>query len=314
MNENKPDYLKTYAQIEPVPVRWLWEPYIPMGKITLLLGESGSGKTGMALDLVTRLSNGSCLLDNTEIEKPMCSIYQITPSIFDDVIFKLSFWGANTENVMFLDEKAIGNLELDDKRIEEAIIKFRPALFVIDDFHWYFNKGYSNRIVERTRKYMKQLSKWAAKYDCAILILCKYTQKSALQTVSGTEILHLARSVLQINTDTKNPNVKTVTQTINKLSAPGKDIHFQLDANNHFIWFDPAIKSSEKANHSPTKTDAAVALLRGLLKNGMVPSNTIMESFHSCSAGERTLRQAKKQLGIKSIRKNGHWYWSLPDD
>ena len=45
----------------------------------------------------------------------------------------------------------------------------------------------------------------------------------------------------------------------------------------------------------------------------MVPSSVMVEALHTIDIGDRTIRNAKKELGIKAIRKDGQWYWALPD-
>ena len=47
--------------IESKEVEWLWKPYIPLGKLTIIEGDPGSGKTMLALQLASQLSNGVTL-------------------------------------------------------------------------------------------------------------------------------------------------------------------------------------------------------------------------------------------------------------
>ena len=49
------------SEITPKEVRWLWYPYIPFGKITLLQGDPGDGKSKLMLSLAALLSKGAPL-------------------------------------------------------------------------------------------------------------------------------------------------------------------------------------------------------------------------------------------------------------
>ena len=62
--------------IESKEVEWLWKPYIPLGKLTIIEGDPGSGKTMLALQLASQLSNGVTLPFFEEHKEPMNIIYQ----------------------------------------------------------------------------------------------------------------------------------------------------------------------------------------------------------------------------------------------
>ena len=67
------------SEIEPKEVKWLWYPYIPFGKVTLLQGDPGDGKSKLMLSIAALLSNGEPLPFTDEEEtEPMTIIYQTT--------------------------------------------------------------------------------------------------------------------------------------------------------------------------------------------------------------------------------------------
>lgn len=319
MSENRPDYLKTFSQVQSTDISWLWYPYIAIGKITLLLGDPEDGKSDMVLDLISRLSKGKSLPDGTAIKGPMRSMYQIPADCVSTVTEKLISFGANRSNIMFIDEHISGNLELDDPKIEEILIKAAPKFVVIDDFQRYISSGNSAHVIDRTKLYMRQLSKWATKYHCAVLIICQFTMKTgksrAYQSISCTEAINHARSVLQVETDTNNPDLKIIKHLKNNLGLKGENLYYQFDIDEKFCWRESSsIDTAEDKHPVMNKADAAACIVYQALKKGMIPSTTITEAFHSLSVGDGTLRNVKEQLGIKAVRKDGQWYWSLPDD
>lgn len=64
------------SEIEPKEVKWLWYPYIPFGKVTLLQGDPGDGKSKLMLSIAALLSKGEALPFTDEEVEPMTIIYQ----------------------------------------------------------------------------------------------------------------------------------------------------------------------------------------------------------------------------------------------
>ena len=89
------------SEIEPKEVKWLWYPYIPFGKVTLLQGDPGDGKSKLMLSIAALLSKGEPLpFTETEENEPMTIIYQTTEDDADDtVVPRFNSAGGNGENL-----------------------------------------------------------------------------------------------------------------------------------------------------------------------------------------------------------------------
>lgn len=126
MNVNVPLEVIKASEIEPKEVKWLWYPYIPFGKVTLLQGDPGDGKSKLMLSIAALLSKGEPLpFTETEETEPMTIIYQTTEDDADDtVVPRFNSAGGNGENLIFIkeDEKS---LSFGDNRIAEAIESVR---------------------------------------------------------------------------------------------------------------------------------------------------------------------------------------------
>ena len=117
------------SEIEPKEVKWLWYPYIPFGKVTLLQGDPGDGKSKLMLSIAALLSKGEALPFTDEEVEPMTIIYQTTEDDADDtVVPRFNSAGGNGENLIFIkeDEKS---LSFGDNRIAEAIEKYHATFF-----------------------------------------------------------------------------------------------------------------------------------------------------------------------------------------
>ena len=88
MNVNVPLEVIKASEIEPKEVKWLWYPYIPYGKVTLLQGDPGDGKSKLMLSIAALLSKGEPLpFTETEENEPMTIIYQTTEDDADDTVY-----------------------------------------------------------------------------------------------------------------------------------------------------------------------------------------------------------------------------------
>ena len=121
------------SEIEPKEVKWLWYPYIPFGKVTLLQGDPGDGKSKLMLSVAALLSKGEPLpFTETEENEPVTIIYQTTEDDADDtVVPRFNSAGGNGENLIFIreDEKS---LSFGDNRIREAIEMYHARAL----HHW----------------------------------------------------------------------------------------------------------------------------------------------------------------------------------
>ena len=77
--------LTLYSEVQSTDVRWLWYPFIAIGKITLLQGDPGDGKSTMMMNLIAELSTGGKTPDGCKIGAPQKVIYH-QMNMFEDFI------------------------------------------------------------------------------------------------------------------------------------------------------------------------------------------------------------------------------------
>ena len=100
------------------PVQWLWYPYIPIGKLTMVQGDPGDGKTTFVLAVIAALTKGEPLPECSSITEPMNVIYQTAEDGLSDTIKpRLVNTGADCSRVLVIDESH-GELSLCDERLE----------------------------------------------------------------------------------------------------------------------------------------------------------------------------------------------------
>ena len=154
-----------YSDVKTTNVRWLWYPFIAIGKITLLQGDPGDGKSTLMMNLIAELSTGGATPDGQAFGRPQRVIYQCSEDGVSDTIKpRLEKCGADCRNIAFINEEIHSGLTLDDERIRQAIIDFRPRLVVIDPIQAYLGSDSDLQIAGRARRLMHRLSLWASTY------------------------------------------------------------------------------------------------------------------------------------------------------
>jgi len=235
--------LTLYSEVQSTDVRWLWYPFIAIGKITLLQGDPGDGKSTMMMNLIAELSTGGKTPDGCKIGVPQKVIYQCSEDGVSDTIKpRLERCGADCRKIAFINEEVYNGLTLDDERIRQAIIEFRPRLVVIDPIQAYLGSDSDLQIAGRARKLMRRLGMWAAGYDCAIVLIGhlnkKEGSKGLYRSLGSIDVVAAARSVLQVERDAENRDIRIVHQIKNSLAPTAEDIRFSISADKGFRWLE----------------------------------------------------------------------------
>ena len=136
---DKEDDLKLIRmnEVEVEEIRWLWFPYIPFGKITVIQGDPGDGKTTVVLAIAAAMTTGAALPESKAAAEPMTVIFQTAEDGLSDTVKpRLVQSGADCGRVIVIDESE-KELSLSDFRIEQAIIQTGAKLFIIDPLQAY---------------------------------------------------------------------------------------------------------------------------------------------------------------------------------
>lgn len=319
-NKGEKGILTLYSDVQATSVRWLWYPFIAVGKITLLQGDPGDGKSTMMMHLIAELSKGGNLPDGKTIGMPQRAIYQCSEDGISDTIKpRLEKCGADCRNVAFINEETYSGLTLDDERIRQAIIEFRPRLVVIDPIQAYLGSDSDLQIAGRARRLMQRLGMWASMYDCAIVLIGHFNKKEGTKglyrSLGSIDIVAAARSVLQVERDAEKSDIRIVRQIKNSLAPSDGEIRFSITAEQGFKWLECEIKSDPSAEpETPvfeSKSEKAAYLIKKLPSGGDMRSREIYMRMSDEGISRRTAENTKKELGIRSYRKMRQWYWSM---
>lgn len=317
--------LTLYNDIMATSIDWLWYPYIAIGKITLLQGDPGDGKSTMIMNLLASISNGYQLPNGAATQNPQRAIYQCSEDNAGDTIKpRLEAANANCRCIAFINEDVFGNITIDDEKLRQAIIEFHPRIVVIDPIQSYVDNPADLLVTGKLRKVLRKIELWAKTYDCAIVLVSHLNKnegtKNLYRNLGSIDLVATARSVLQIEKDNDNPNHRIVHQIKNNIGPIGNDIHFEIDPQRGFRWLmdcehekvEEASQNNIVDNIPKTKQELAAVVLKKLLTNGAVESREIQHVLNQYGIGNKTMQNVKTALGIKSYRKMRKWYWVMP--
>lgn len=312
--------LLTMSDIRAEDVRWLWRPYLPRGKITIIQGDPGEGKTTFVLALTALLTRGFPMPGGGSPAPPMNVIYQTAEDgLADTVRPRLDALGADCSRVLVIDEGE-RELTLDDNRLAQAIRQTGAGLAVLDPLQAYLGNGVDMHRANEVRPIFKRLGQLAEQTGCAIVLVGHMNKmqgaKSAYRGLGSIDFRASARSVLLVGRSRDDDEQRIVVHDKSSLAPEGPAILFSLNSEASFHWdgFCDATAGELLSGSGPsaTKTRQAERLLLDLLAGGEMASDELLGRASMLGISERTLKIAKQNLSVTAVRRGGRWYSRLP--
>ena len=305
---SKPETVKIIrmSDVELTPVEWLWKPYLPFGKLSVLQGNPGEGKTYFAMHLAAACTNGK-LLPNMESMEPFNVIYQTAEDGLGDTVKpRLIEAGADLDRELVIDDSEV-QLTLSDERIEKAIVENNARLVIIDPIQAYLGADVDMNRANEVRPIFMRLGQVAQRTGCAILLIGHLNKAAGMQSLQrglgSIDIAAAVRSVMFIGKLKHDPTMRILTHEKSSLAPPGASLAFSLGDESGFRWVgeydittDEMLSGIEPQRE--TKTQQAKDLICALLAGGkQVLSEDIDKAALERDIPGRTVRDAKRELG-----------------
>ena len=317
-------------QVEVEKIDWLLYPFIPFGKVTIVQGDPGEGKTTMVLQIIAKLTKGEAVLpsgsdepaleEKTMVLEPVNVIYQTAEDGLGDTIKpRLLSAGADCSRVMVIDDNDQA-LTMMDARLEEAIIKTKARLVVLDPIQGFLGADVDMHRANEIRPLMKRVALLAEKYHCAIILIGHMNKnsngKSSYRGLGSIDFQAAARSVLIVGRIKDEPEIRVVCHVKSSLAPEGKSIAFRLDKDTGFEWigeYDISADDLLSGDNRGQKIHEAKEFLKEILVSGSVAQTKVAEEAESRGIKKKTLWNAKKELEIESVKIGNQWFWMLPE-
>jgi hypothetical protein len=323
----------TLADVTAEPVRWSWPGRIARGKLNLLAGEPGEGKSTMTLDLAARITRPDASMpDGVPAPDGSVLLLSAEDGLRDTIRPRLDACGADLQRVHALTatrdldgtERAL-ELGRDLPQLEVAIERYAPALVVIDPLSAYLGRADTWRDSE-VRSLLSPLASLAERNDCAVLgvlHLNKSVSSRVLHRIMGSiGFVAAARIVLAVARDPDDDTRRLLLPAKNNLAPPAETLAFRLE-DGRMVWEDGPVKGvtadsvlGESTVDRSERRDAE-AFLRELLADGEpMSASDVLKAAKSNGISERTLRRTKSRLHVRSklvgFGRDGQWQWWLP--
>ena len=317
-------------QVEVDKIDWLLYPFIPFGKVTIVQGDPGEGKTTMVLQIIAKLTKGEAVLpsgsDEPALEEktmdlePVNVIYQTAEDGLGDTIKpRLLSAGADCSRVMVIDDNDQA-LTMMDARLEEAIIRTKARLVVLDPIQGFLGAAVDMHRANEIRPLMKRIAVLAEKYHCAIILIGHMNKnsngKSSYRGLGSIDFQAAARSVLIVGRIKDEPEIRVVCHVKSSLAPEGKSVAFRLDKDTGFEWigeYDISADDLLSGDNRGQKIHEAKEFLKEILVSGSVAQTKVAEEAESRGIKKKTLWNAKKELEIESVKIGNQWFWMLPE-
>lgn len=317
------------SDVQREEVSWLWNDRIPRGKLTIVEGDPGEGKSFLSQAIAASITLGAGFPGDTKRREPETVIIMSAEDGLSDTIRpRLEDMGAALANVIALrgmtDEKGQeAFLTLNDLDvIEKAIVEFKPGLVIIDPIIAYVAGADTHRANE-VRALLAPLAALAEKHKCAILAV-RHLNKSAAKAYyrgqGSIDFLAACRSAFLVAEDPETPGQKVLCHIKSNLGPLTPSLTFSI-TDGRFLWGDESPLTAEMLLAIPiegaerNKLNEAKTFLEEVLANGAVGRDVIEREARGAGIPPATLNRAKTALGIKprKVSFESGWIWELPD-
>jgi len=329
------------STVRPVRVSWLWPGRIPLGKLTIIDGDPGLGKSVLTLDLAARVSRGLPMpfLEREagdDAEAAGVVLLSAEDGLEDTIRPRLDAAGADVGRILALDripDDCAGRLPVipdDVEYVRRAIHEVQAKLVIVDPLTAFLSGDTNSHRDQDVRRALHPLAKLADETGAAIVPvrhLSKAPGNNPLYRGGGSiGIIGAARSGLLVAKDPDNVDRRILASTKCNLAKPASSLAFELSAAENGAlrvgWIGESTLTADallavpKDDEDRNAVQEAVQVLQSVLADGPVPADDAKKEARKAGISERTIYRAKDILGVKSRKVSftgkGVWQWSLP--
>ena len=334
------------SDLSPEPIDWLWREYLPRGKVTVLAGAPGTGKTTIAMKIAATVSNGARWPDNSKSPRGEVLIWSGEDDLKDTLIPRLALAGADLEHVHFISTVT----DLDGRRSFDPardMAALRAQLSRIEHVHLLIDPivsavaGDSHRNAE-VRRSLQPLVDLAGELRCAVVGITHFTKgtsgRDPVERLTGSLAFGaLARIVLIAakprEGGEQGESPRLLLRAKSNIGPDGGGFEYQLNQgemtthpgiiSSSAVWGRKVtgsarelLDAAENLTGSEDQTEFAEAkcFLLEALADGPFEAKALFADASASGHSKATIKRAKKALGIESGKSGmkGGWFWTLP--
>jgi hypothetical protein len=334
------DDLVLVADVDRELVRWLWPGRIPLGKLVVLDGDPGTGKSTLTLTIAAKVSTGSPFPDGARPERADVILLNAEDDIGDTIRPRLEAAGADLARCWVLPDVQPDpdrpprppELPADVDAIEGMVKDKQAALVVVDPLMAFLAGQVDSHRDQDVRRVLASLTYMAGRTGAAVLVVRHMNkgQGSALYRGSGSiGIVGAARAGLLVAPDPDDDNRRVLAMTKSNLAKMPDALAYRLVDDERYscarvVWDGASRHTAADLVRPPVDEDQAPALaeavrvLEEILSDGPLAAGNVKKMAAQAGVKERTLDRARQVLGVTARRKGfgqgAHYEWSMPTD
>jgi putative DNA primase/helicase len=330
--------LESFGDVQSESVRWLWNQRIPLGKLTIFAGDPGKGKSLVTVDIAARLSRGALFPDGARCTLGDTIFLSAEDDAADTIRPRLDAAEADVSRIhrvkavrVMLGDGGTGesvfSLERDIEKLDDAIGKIPDTkLLVIDPVSAYMGKVDTHRDAEIRRVLAPLVDLASRRRVAAVGVMhLKKADTSALLRVGGSiGFVAAARVVWGFGEDPDTPDTRIMVAVKNNLAPLGNGLAYAISAVGEaprIVWRPGVITldantvlSAERGEghaRGSRRADAETWLIGLLTPGEEMPVAKIMQKATTMKFSWRTVEQAKKECGVRAVKRGRGWAWVL---
>jgi hypothetical protein len=321
--------LISFDKIQHEQVSWLWRGRIPLGKITILQGDPGLGKSTLALDLAARVTRNAEMPDGTasDLKAPAGAVLMTAEDGLADTIRpRLDAAGADLARVVTFGPDEHILIPRDVGRLNEAIQRAQAKLVVVDPLAAFLDGSVNSWVNQDVRRALHPLKRIAESSGAAVLVvdhLSKASGRAAIYRGNGSIAFNgAARSVLLVGEHPEDHEKRVLARVKGNLCQdPGSLLYRMEQASNGTVrveWLGNCELSANDLGEDlqAERTSLVTACVEWLRKR-LPPGAAVLEKVVEAEAlgngyAKRTFQRARRVAGVISTKSGNFWTLSLP--
>lgn len=329
--------IECFANIEPETPDFLWYPWLIRGRLNLLEGDPGLGKTWAALAFTAAVAGGHAVPGDVPRTNGPVLWISAEDDPADTLRPRLDAVGADVTKVYILrgmttvneaGETITGVFTLEDIAVlRDAVAKLHPVMVVLDPLSAVLGPNVDMNRANETRAVLSALANLANEYNFAAVIIRHLRKGSAERSIyrgqGSIDFTAAARSVLLVGEDPADDKRRVLVHLKSSLAATANSLGFELSGGT-FTWTGERDVTAEQVlapkarGEERTALDEAKEWLTELLTPNPVPVLQLKREAAQAGISWRTVERAKSELQIVARRESsgntgaGQWKWYLP--
>jgi RecA-family ATPase len=329
--------LLKFSDVQPKQLRWLWHSRIPLGKVTVLDGDPGLGKSLISIDLAACMTTARPMPNaaTADLTEPAGAVFLSAEDDPEDTIQpRLALAGADLEKVALLqavkrDDGLTMPTIADLAAIRQAVKHVEAKLIVIDPLMAYLPAETNSYRDQDVRRSLAPLAALAAELDVSILVIRHLNKTSGNNPVyrggGSIGIIGAARSGLMVAKDPDDDSKCVLSVAKSNLAKLPASLAYEINSNAAEVpwvnWLGPTQHTAASLLHDQADSEEqrsavkdAEDFLSDYLKDMPRKSNEVIKASKAAGISEITLRRAKARLKVCSKQGDFHggWFWALP--